>query len=81
MTQRLFKRAGIVACLVVCGACAEVALISVTPVVAALARNVDQRSAREIVELEQKQDWPGMLGLARSRLQRGSAGRPRPGRT
>ncbi|MDP2640210.1 MAG: tetratricopeptide repeat protein [Betaproteobacteria bacterium] len=70
MTQSLFKRAGIVACLVVCGACAEVALISVTPVVAALARNVDQRSAREIVELEQKQDWPGMLGLARSRLQR-----------
>lgn len=70
MTQNLFKRAGIVACLVVCGACAEVALISVTPVVAALARNLDQRSAREIVELEQKQDWPGMLGLARSRLQR-----------
>ena len=69
MTQRLFKRAGIVACLVVCGACAEVALISVTPVVAALARNVDQRSAREIVELEQKQDWPGMLRLAQARLQ------------
>ena len=64
----LVNRAGIIACLVVCGACAQVALMSVTPVVAALARNLDQRSANEIVELEQKQDWPGMLRLAHARL-------------
>ena len=44
--------------------------MSVTPIVAALARQVDQRTASEIVELEQKQDWPGMLGLAQAQLQR-----------
>ena len=65
----LSKRAGAIACLVVCGACAQVALMSVTPIVAALARQVDQRTGREIVELEQKQDWPGMLALARTLLQ------------
>ncbi|MGP1679047.1 MAG: tetratricopeptide repeat protein [Burkholderiales bacterium] len=70
MAIRFFGRAGIVACLVVCGACAQVALMSVTPVIAALARHVDQRTSREIVELEQKQDWPGMLALARAQLQR-----------
>lgn len=43
--------------------------MSVTPIVAALARQVDQRTGREIVELEQKQDWPGMLALARTLLQ------------
>ncbi len=44
--------------------------MSVTPMIAALARHLDQRTASEIVELEQKQDWPGMLGLARAQLQR-----------
>jgi len=63
-------RAGVIACLVFCAACAQVALMSVTPVVAALARHVDQSSAREIIDLEKKQDWPGMLGLARIQLQR-----------
>ena len=44
--------------------------MAVTPMVAALARHVDQRTSREIVELEQKQDWPGMLALAQAQLQR-----------
>ena len=70
MTYRFLRRAGSIACLFVCGACAQVALVSVTPMVAALARHVDQRTSREIVELEQKQDWPGMLALARVQLQR-----------
>lgn len=43
--------------------------MSVTPVIAAFARQLDQRSASQIVELEKKQDWPGMLGLARAQLQ------------
>ncbi len=44
--------------------------MSVTPMIAALASHLDQRSASEIVELEKKQDWPGMLSLARALLQR-----------
>src|SRR5450759_5978448 len=44
--------------------------MSVTPVIAALATHLDQATARAIVELEQKQDWPGMLILARVQLQR-----------
>lgn len=44
--------------------------MSVTPVIAALASHLDQRTAREIAELDQKRDWPGMLGLARALLQR-----------
>ena len=44
--------------------------MSVTPMIAALARHLDQRTASEIVELEKKQDWPGMLRLARAQLQR-----------
>jgi len=43
--------------------------MSVTPVIAAFARQLDQRTASDIIELEKKQDWPGMLGLARVRLQ------------
>ena len=43
--------------------------MAVTPTVAAFARHVDQRTSREIFELEQKQDWPGMLALAQARLQ------------
>lgn len=38
--------------------------------IAALARHFDERTASAIVELEQKQDWPGMLALARAQLQR-----------
>jgi tetratricopeptide (TPR) repeat protein len=64
------NRAGVIACLVFCAACAQVALMSVTPTIAALARHLDQRTAREIVELDKKQDWPGMLRLARIQLQR-----------
>lgn len=44
--------------------------MSVTPMVAAFASHLDQRGASEIVELEQKQDWTGMLALARAQLQR-----------
>lgn len=65
-----FKRAGVIAGLVLCAACAQVAMMSVTPMIAALASHLDQRSASEILELEKKQDWPGMLKLARVRLQR-----------
>jgi len=43
--------------------------MSVTPMVAAIARHFDQNTANAIVELEQKQDWPGMLSLARAQLQ------------
>ena len=38
--------------------------------VAAIARHFDQGTANAIVELEQKQDWPGMLSLAQTQLQR-----------
>lgn len=44
--------------------------MSVTPTIAALARHLDERTANEIVELDKKQDWPGMLSLARVQLQR-----------
>ena len=70
MSFRSLKRAGVIACLVVCGGCAQVALMSATPMVAAFARYFDQDTSRQIAELEQKQDWPGMLGLARAQLQR-----------
>jgi tetratricopeptide (TPR) repeat protein len=70
LTHRFFKRAGVIACLCFCAACAQVALMSVTPVIAALATHLDQATARAVVELEQKQDWPGMLSLARVQLQR-----------
>ncbi len=43
--------------------------MSVTPIIAAIASHLDQRSADEIVELDRKQDWPGLLGVARLRLQ------------
>jgi tetratricopeptide (TPR) repeat protein len=70
LTYRLIKRAGVIACLVFFAACAQVALVSVTPLIAELARHLDQRTASQIAELDQKQDWPGMLGLARAQLQR-----------
>ena len=44
--------------------------MSVTPVIAALANHLDQRTASMIVELDKKQDWPGLLSLARAELQR-----------
>jgi tetratricopeptide (TPR) repeat protein len=64
------KQAGVVACLVICGACAQVALVSVTPVIAVLSLELDQDSGRELIELEKKKDWPGMLRLARTLVQR-----------
>ncbi|MBI5909586.1 MAG: tetratricopeptide repeat protein [Betaproteobacteria bacterium] len=70
MISGCLNRAGGIACLVFCAACAQVALMSVTPVIAALASHLDQGSAREIVELEKKRDWPGMLSLGRALLQR-----------
>jgi tetratricopeptide (TPR) repeat protein len=63
-------RAGSIACLVFCAACAQVALMSVTPMIGALASHLDQATARAIVDLEKKQDWPGMLSLARIQLKR-----------
>jgi len=44
--------------------------MSVTPIVAAIASRLDQATARHIVDLEQKQDWAGMLALAQAQLQR-----------
>jgi len=44
--------------------------MSVTPMVAALASHLDGRTANEIVELDKRQDWPGLLSLARLHLQR-----------
>jgi tetratricopeptide (TPR) repeat protein len=66
----LLIRAGLAACLVFCGACAQVALVSVTPMLAAFVRHLDQATANQIADLEKKQDWPGMLALARAQLQR-----------
>ena len=63
------KKAGIIACLFVCVGCAEVAIMSVTPMVAAIARHFDQGTAKVIYELEQKRDWAGMLALANAQLQ------------
>jgi tetratricopeptide (TPR) repeat protein len=70
LTSAFFRRAGSIACLVVCGACAQVALMSVTPMLAAFARHLDRATADRIVELEQKQDWTRMLELAQAQLQR-----------
>lgn len=44
--------------------------MSVTPVIAVLALELDQDSGRELIELEKKKDWPGMLRLARILVQR-----------
>ena len=44
--------------------------MSVTPVIAALTTHLDQATGREVMDLEKKQDWPGMLGLARNLLLR-----------
>jgi len=70
LTYRILNRAGIIACLVVCVSCAQIALMSVTPVIAMLASELDRDTASAIVDLEKKQDWPGMLRLARLQLQR-----------
>jgi len=64
------KRAGAIACLVYCTACAQVAVMSVPPIIDALVLHLDQASAREVVALESKQDWPGMLDMARTQLGR-----------
>lgn len=70
MIYGFLNRAGVIACLVACAACAQVALMSVTPVIAAFASHLDQSTARLVLELDQKQDWPGLLVLARVQLQR-----------
>lgn len=44
--------------------------MSVSPIIDALAVHLDQATGREVVELESKRDWPGMLRLARVQLQR-----------
>jgi tetratricopeptide (TPR) repeat protein len=78
LIQHFVRRAGVIACLAVCSACAPVAVqlatMAATPAVAAFARHVDQTTSRQIVELEQKQDWPGMIALAQAQLQRDPAG-------
>ena len=42
--------------------------MAVTPTIAAFARHQDGSTARAIIDLERKQDWPGMLNLARTQL-------------
>jgi len=69
LSHRLLQKAGITACLFVCTACAQVALMSATPLLAAFVRHFDRATAERIVDLEQKQDWPAMLDLARAQLQ------------
>jgi tetratricopeptide (TPR) repeat protein len=44
--------------------------MSATPILAAFVRHLDEATASKIAELERKQDWPGMLALARAQLQR-----------
>jgi len=61
-------RAGALACL--CAACAQVAIMSVSPVIEALALHLDQATGREVVALESKGDWPGMQQLAQVQLER-----------
>ncbi len=70
MTAAWLKPAGAVACLVFFAACAQVAVEAVTPMIAAFASHLDQRTASQITELEKKSDWPGMLVLARAQLAR-----------
>jgi len=74
LNWRHLNRAGVIACLVFCAGCAEVAtqvaLMSVTPMIAAFASHLDQRTASQIVQLDKKQDWAGMLSLARAELTR-----------
>lgn len=70
MTYRFLKRVGVIACLVFCAACAQIALEAVTPVIAAFASHQDQATASAITEMEKKQDWAGMLKLARAQLER-----------
>jgi len=48
--------------------------MSVSPVIALLASQLDRDTARQVIELEQKHDWPAMLGLARIQLQRDPRG-------
>lgn len=70
MISRALKRAGSIACLVACGACAQVALEMGPPVIAIFASRFDKTTAERITELEKKKDWPGMLRLAQTQLQR-----------
>ena len=44
--------------------------MSVTPMIAAFARHLDQRTSNQVVELDKRQDWPAMLSLAQAYLQR-----------
>jgi tetratricopeptide (TPR) repeat protein len=60
----------VIACLVFCAACAQVAIEAVTPIIAAFASHLDQHTASAITELDKKQDWPGLLKLARAQLER-----------
>ena len=70
MISRALKRATSIACLLACGACAQVALEMGPPVIAIFASRFDKTTAERITELEKKKDWPGMLRLAQAQLQR-----------
>ena len=70
MIYRALRRAVGIACLVACGACAQVALEMGPPVIAIFASRFDKTTAERITELEKKKDWPGMLRLAQAQLQR-----------
>lgn len=68
--QFYLRRVGIVAGVFLLVACAQVAVMSVTPMVVAIARHMDQRTATAVAEMDQKQDWAGMLKLAQAQLLR-----------
>lgn len=70
MTAGYLERAGVIACLVFCAACAQVAMVSVPPVIVAIGNHLDQRTANQITEMEKKKDWAGMLALAQAQLER-----------
>ena len=48
--------------------------MAMTSTVAAIARHSDEATSRQIVELEQKQDWPGLAALAQAQLQHDPSG-------
>jgi tetratricopeptide (TPR) repeat protein len=66
---KFITRAGSIACLVICAACAAAAFFPITPAISFLVIGTDQPSREEILALEKKHDWPGMLKYARAKLQ------------
>jgi tetratricopeptide (TPR) repeat protein len=61
--------AGVIACLFLCAACAQMALLPISPIISALASLPDPDTAEEIVAMEKKRDWPGLVRYAQAKLQ------------